>query len=85
MRQEGVRVASGRRQDNLASRWRQDDVKLRGARIKYRPYRPERPLEIGAGGGATSANGVGKMKPGCGGGGGLELRSRIAPLPTVSG
>ena len=27
MRQEGVRVASGRRQDNLASGWRQDDVK----------------------------------------------------------
>ena len=35
MRQEGVRVASGRRQDNLASGWRQDDVKRRGARIKY--------------------------------------------------
>ena len=34
MRQEGVRVASGRRQDNLASGWRQDDVKRRGARIK---------------------------------------------------
>ena len=33
MRQEGVRVASGRRQDNLASGWRQDDVKRRGARI----------------------------------------------------
>ena len=31
MRQEGVRVASGRRQDNLASCWRQDDVKQRGA------------------------------------------------------
>ena len=35
MRQEGVRVASGRRQDNLASGWRQDDVKRRGARIKW--------------------------------------------------
>ena len=35
MRQEGVRVASGRRQDNLASGWRQDDVKRRGARINY--------------------------------------------------
>ena len=34
MRQEGVRVASGRRQDNLASGWRQDDVKRRGARIR---------------------------------------------------
>ena len=34
MRHEGVRVASGRRQDNLASGWRQDDVKRRGARIK---------------------------------------------------
>ena len=27
MHQEGVRVASGRRQENLASGWRQDDVK----------------------------------------------------------
>ena len=35
MRQEGVRVASGRRQDNLASGWRQDDVKRRGARINW--------------------------------------------------
>ena len=35
MCQEGVRVASGRRQDNLASGWRQDDVKQRGARIKW--------------------------------------------------
>ena len=35
MRQEGVRMASGRRQDNLASGWRQDDVKRRGARINY--------------------------------------------------
>ena len=34
MRQEGVRLASGRRQENLASGWRQDDVKQRGARIK---------------------------------------------------
>ena len=34
MRQEAVRVASGRRQDNFASGWRQDDVKRRGARIK---------------------------------------------------
>ena len=34
MRQEGVRVASGRRQDNEASGWRQDDVKRLGARIK---------------------------------------------------
>ena len=34
MHQEGVRVASGRRQDNLASGWRQDDVKQRGAPIK---------------------------------------------------
>ena len=33
MRQEGVRVASGRCQDNLASGWRQDAVKRRGARI----------------------------------------------------
>ena len=33
MRQKGVRVASGRRQDDLASGWRQDDVKRRGARI----------------------------------------------------
>ena len=33
MRQEGVRVASGRRQDNLASGWRQDDFKRQGARI----------------------------------------------------
>ena len=35
MRQEGVRVASARRQDNLASGWRQDDVKPRGARINW--------------------------------------------------
>ena len=35
MRQEGVRMASGRREDTLASVWRQDDVKRRGARIKY--------------------------------------------------
>ena len=28
-------VASGRRQDNLASGWRQDDVKRRGARINW--------------------------------------------------
>ena len=35
MRQEGVRVASGRRQDDLASGWRQDDVKRRGARMKW--------------------------------------------------
>ena len=34
MRQEGVRVASGRRHVNVASGWRQDDVKRRGARIK---------------------------------------------------
>ena len=34
MHQEGVRVASGRRQDHLASGWRQDDVKRRGARMK---------------------------------------------------
>ena len=34
MRQKCVRVASGRRQENLASGWRQDDVKRRGARIK---------------------------------------------------
>ena len=33
MRQEGIRVASGRRQDSSASGWRQDDVKRRGARI----------------------------------------------------
>ena len=33
MRQEGVRMASGRHQDNLASSWRQDDVKRRGTRI----------------------------------------------------
>ena len=33
MFQGGVRVASGRRQDNLASGCRQDDVKRRGARI----------------------------------------------------
>ena len=31
MRQEGVRAAAGRRQNNLASGWRQDDVKPRGA------------------------------------------------------
>ena len=35
MRQEGVRVASGRRQDNLASGWRQEDVKRRGARPNW--------------------------------------------------
>ena len=35
MRQKGVRVASGRRRDNLASGWRQDDVKRRGAQIKW--------------------------------------------------
>ena len=35
MRQEGVRVASGKRQDNLASGLRQDDVKRRRARIKW--------------------------------------------------
>ena len=35
MRQKGVRVASGRRQENLASGWRQDDVKRRGARINW--------------------------------------------------
>ena len=40
MRQEGVRVASGRRQDNLASGWRQDDVKRRGARIKWQELNP---------------------------------------------
>ena len=34
IRQKGVRVVSGRRQGNLASGWRQDDVKRRGARIK---------------------------------------------------
>ena len=34
MRQEGVRVALGTRQDYLASGWRQDDVKRLGARIK---------------------------------------------------
>ena len=33
MRQEGVRVASGRHQDELASGRCQDDVKRRGARI----------------------------------------------------
>ena len=45
MRQEGVRVASGRRQDNLASGWRQDDVKRRGARINWRgfPFRLQYP------------------------------------------
>ena len=36
MRQEGVRVASGGRQDNLASGWRQDGVKGCGAQIKCR-------------------------------------------------
>ena len=46
MRQEGVRMASGRRQDNLASGWRQDDVKRRGARIKW--------LEQGVGAGAAT-------------------------------
>ena len=35
MRQQGVRVASGGRQDNSASGWRQDDVKQRGARINW--------------------------------------------------
>ena len=35
MGQEGVRVASERRQDNLASGWRQDDVKRRWARINW--------------------------------------------------
>ena len=35
MRQEGVWVASGRHQDNSASRWRQDEVEQRGARINW--------------------------------------------------
>ena len=35
MRQEGVRVASGKRQDKIVSGWRQDDVKPHGARIIY--------------------------------------------------
>ena len=34
MRQQGVTVASRRRHDNVASGWRQVDVKRRGARIK---------------------------------------------------
>ena len=34
-RQDGVRKASGRRQEYLASGWRQDDVKRRRARINY--------------------------------------------------
>ena len=32
-RQDGVRMASGRRQDNLASGWREDDIKRHGARV----------------------------------------------------
>ena len=43
MRQKGVRVASGRRQDHLALGWRQDDVKRRKARIKVGDI-PHRPL-----------------------------------------
>ena len=35
MPQVGVRVASERRQDNLASGWRQDDVERRGARVNW--------------------------------------------------